>query len=137
MPDWKDNKYVTLRRFIASFEKAMVMKDAGLVVAHFSRKAVLHRADVNHDGHAAIHKWYTDAFQRFNRTSFKMNDASAGIFPNGQAFCIVWFELKQKGKAKKHTHVECLEVSRNRSKWECTRCFGIGYSPIEHRNSFK
>jgi ketosteroid isomerase-like protein len=137
MPDWKDKKYKPLQRFVASFEKAMAARDADRVTSHFSRSAILHRADMNHKGISAIRAWYEEAFQRFKSTSFVMEDASAGIFPNKHAICILWFVLKQKGKSKKLIHVECLELEQTRSKWLCTRCFGIGYSPIEHKQSFR
>jgi ketosteroid isomerase-like protein len=137
VPDWKDRKYVPLQRFVASFEKAMAAKDEDRVTSHYSRSAVLHRADLNHKGHRAIRAWYKDAFQRFKNTSFVMKDAAAGVFPNSHAICILWFELKHKGKSKTHIHVECLELGRTGSKWSCARCFGIGYSPIEHLQSFK
>ena len=147
MPDWNSKELVKIKQFVVRYTQAMNDKKVDRFKQVFHKNAIMHRAMENFQGLPAIIKWHAKAWdsQGFRHAAFALKDASTGIFPDGSAKCILWYEITvPKGSSKgtahpkiKSIHIESLDLKLCGNKWKVTRCFGMGYDPNFHAKYFK
>jgi hypothetical protein len=137
MPDWDNNELREIKDFIITFTKALNTKNYQSLGECFEENAVLHRAMENYIGRNAIIEWYKSQLNAGD-IQFGLMDATAGVFPDSSAKCILWYEITARGygKVKKDICIETMDLVKKGEFWKIRNCFGMGYSPKEHKRSF-